>query len=130
MQLPQYKKKKRIKLKVCQFPGCGIEFWGHPISKYCPEHHDIKLRLKKKKEEEAKREAEALDYDENNLILDYEPQEIEEREFKCALEGCKNSFRVKIYPKQRIYPKYCEEHRNPYKREIFLKLIKELKKKK
>ena len=36
MQLPKYKKKKRIKLKVCQEPGCGREFWGHPIAK---EHH-------------------------------------------------------------------------------------------
>ena len=35
MQLPKYKKKKRIKLKVCQEPGCGREFWGHPIAKYC-----------------------------------------------------------------------------------------------
>ncbi len=26
MQLPKYKKKKRIKLKVCQEPGCGREF--------------------------------------------------------------------------------------------------------
>ena len=42
MQLPKYKKKKRIKLKVCQEPGCGREFWGHPIAKYCELHRDIK----------------------------------------------------------------------------------------
>ena len=44
MQLPKYKKKKRIKLKVCQEPGCGREFWGHPIAKYCELHRDIKQR--------------------------------------------------------------------------------------
>ena len=44
MQLPKYKKKKRIKLKICQGPGCGREFWGHPIAKYCELHRDIKQR--------------------------------------------------------------------------------------
>ena len=50
MQLPKYKKKKRIKLKVCQEPGCGKEFWGHPIAKYCDDHRDIKQRQKQKKD--------------------------------------------------------------------------------
>ena len=50
MQLPKYKKKKRIKLKVCQEPGCGREFWGHPIAKYCELHRDIKQRQKQKKD--------------------------------------------------------------------------------
>ena len=49
MQLPKYKKKKRIKLKICQEPGCGREFWGHPIAKYCELHRDIKQRQKQKK---------------------------------------------------------------------------------
>ena len=52
MQLPKYKKKKRIKLKVCQEPGCGREFWGHPIAKYCELHRDIKQRQKQKKDVE------------------------------------------------------------------------------
>ena len=50
MQLPRYKRKKRIKLKICQEPGCGKQFWGHPIAKYCPEHRDIKNRQKPKKD--------------------------------------------------------------------------------
>ena len=55
MQLPKYKKKKRIKLKVCQEPGCGGEFWGHPIAKYCDDHRDIKQRQKQKKDCKNKR---------------------------------------------------------------------------
>lgn len=34
----------------------------------------------------------------------------------CALEGCNSQFEVKIYPRQYVYPKYCPEHRNEYKR--------------
>jgi hypothetical protein len=41
----------------------------------------------------------------------------------CALEGCQNQFEVKIYPRQYIYPKYCPEHRNEYKRIRHLQLI-------
>jgi hypothetical protein len=41
----------------------------------------------------------------------------------CALDGCENQFEVKIYPRQYIYPKYCPEHRNEYKRIRHLQLI-------
>jgi hypothetical protein len=41
----------------------------------------------------------------------------------CALEGCEHQFEVKIYPRQYIYPKYCPEHRNEYKRIRHLQLI-------
>jgi hypothetical protein len=41
----------------------------------------------------------------------------------CALEGCDHQFEVKIYPRQYIYPKYCPEHRNEYKRVRHLQLI-------
>ncbi len=34
----------------------------------------------------------------------------------CALEGCDHQFEVKIYPRQYVYPKYCPEHRNEYRR--------------
>ena len=88
MQLPKYKKKKRIKLKVCQEPGCGREFWGHPIAKYCELHRDIK---------------------------------------KCCLEGCNELFTIRVFPKQYIYPRFCEEHRNDFKRANYLRIISKLK---
>ena len=47
--ITKVQEKKRIKLKVCQEPGCGKEFWGHPIAKYCDDHRDIKQRQKQKK---------------------------------------------------------------------------------
>ena len=41
----------------------------------------------------------------------------------CELEGCDHQFEVKIYPRQYIYPKYCPEHRNEYKRIRHLRQI-------
>ena len=103
MQLPKYKKKKRIKLKICQEPGCGREFWGHPIAKYCELHRDIKVRQKQKKNVES---IESMD-----LM------------FKCCLEGCNELFSIKIYPKQTVYPRFCKEHTNDFKRENFIRIM-------
>ncbi len=111
MQLPKYKKKKRIKLKVCQEPGCGREFWGHPIAKYCELHRDIKNRQKKKKV------AEAVDV--KNMIFKHNYSEVLDLEFTCMLPGCNKKYTVRVFPKQYIYPKFCFEHRNAYKREAF-----------
>jgi hypothetical protein len=41
----------------------------------------------------------------------------------CALEGCEHQFEVKVYPRQYVYPKYCPEHRNEYRRVRHLELI-------
>jgi len=126
MILPQYKKKKRIKLKVCHFVGCGREFWGHPIAKYCPNHSNIKERLKAKKNhklEHPEEYKEKKPIDINNLEYKHENKEVVEMEFPCHLEGCNKSYHIKIFPKQFIYPKYCEDHRNPFKREMFLKIF-------
>lgn len=111
MQLPKYKKKKRIKLKVCQEPGCGREFLGHPIAKYCELHRDIKHRQKRKKVIEA--------VDVKNMVFKHSYSEVMDVEFSCQLPGCANLYMVRVYPKQYVYPKYCLEHRNEYRRKAF-----------
>ncbi len=111
MQLPKYKKKKRIKLKVCQYPGCGKEFWGHPIAKYCELHRDIKQRQIKKKDQEP--------LEARNMVFRHNYTEVVEIPFLCCLEGCQEQFHLKIFPKQYVYPRFCMEHRNDYKRKHF-----------
>jgi hypothetical protein len=108
MQLPKYQKKKRIKLKVCHEPGCGKEFLGHPIAKYCPLHKDIKNRARKIKE------VEPVDF--RNIIFKHTFSEVTEVQFSCQVPDCTELYSVKIYPKQYIYPKFCEKHRNEFKR--------------
>jgi len=114
MQLPKYKKKKRIKLKVCQEPGCGREFWGHPIAKYCELHRDIKQRQKQKKDIDS--------IESKNMIFRHNYAEVIEVNFKCCLDGCDAMFPIKIFPKQFVYPRFCMEHRNDFKRNNFLRL--------
>ena len=43
--------------------------------------------------------------------------------FKCCLEGCDEKFTIKVFPKQTVYPRFCMEHRNDFKRENFLRIM-------
>ena len=117
MQLPRYKKKKRLKHKVCQEPGCGKEFIGHPIAKYCDFHRNIANRTRKTKEYEA--------VDVKNFVFKHGFTEVTELELNCQLPGCTAKYLVKIFPKQYIYPKFCIDHRNEYKREAFQRACEE-----
>ncbi len=115
MQLPKYKKKKRIKLKVCQYPQCGREFWGHPIAKYCELHRDIKNRAKYQK-----KEFERVDV--KNMVFKHNYMEVLELEFLCSLDGCDKNYRIRVFPKQYVYPRFCDEHRNDFRRNNFVRL--------
>lgn len=120
MQLPKYKKKKRIKLKICQY--CGKEFWGHPIAKYCELHRDVKQREKTKKSPEPG--------DSNNRTYMHDCIEVSEETWTCELEGCGKTYVVKIFPKQFVYPRFCDEHRNEFKRRNYVraKIVEDLRK--
>ena len=120
VQLPKYKKKKRIKLKICQY--CGKEFWGHPIAKYCELHRDVKQREKTKKSPEPG--------DSNNKTHLHDFIEVVEEKWICELEGCGKTYVVKIFPKQFVYPRFCEMHRNEFRRRNWArqKIIDDLRK--
>jgi hypothetical protein len=98
---------------VCLEPGCGKEFIGHPIAKYCEFHRDISKRTRKVKEYEA--------VDVKNFIFKHGFTEVTNLELICQLNGCPNKYHVRIFPKQIVYPKFCEKHRTDYQRETFLK---------
>ena len=116
MQLPKYKRGmgSKPKLKICREPGCGKEYIGHSISKYCEFHRILKNR---------KRKRYVREYDGIKKIhhkFNYVTKVV----MKCELEGCNNEYLVDLYPKQQSYPKYCEEHRNEFKRFQFLRHMK------
>jgi len=113
MQLPKYTIRKRIKRKTCQEPGCGQEFFGHPIAKYCDLHRDIKARQKPKKVVES--------VEMRNMFFKHGYNEPIDVKFKCCLDGCSRTFFVKMFPKQFIYPRFCLEHRNDFKRNNYLR---------
>jgi hypothetical protein len=115
MQLPKSRRRQKLREKKCQYPGCGKIFFGIHISKYCPEHRQDRYRIRKRTKPE--------DVNIKNQTFKHNYSEVIVMVLNCALEGCDNQFEVKIYPRQYIYPKFCPEHRNEYKRIRHLRQI-------
>jgi len=115
MQIPKKAPKQKLVDKACEVPGCGKVFRGVHSAKYCEQHRDPQCREKKKKPVE--------DVTIHNQIIAPDETGVKTVMLTCALEGCGESFEVKLYPKQFVYPKYCLEHRNEHKRAKHLEKI-------
>lgn len=110
---------EKLRPKKCGFPGCKVVFMGTGKSRYCIEHRHRKYRkiidadkiFAKKAEEEARNPNQTIKHTYTNptMLL-----------MKCKLEGCNKEFEVKIFPSVYVYPKFCKEHRNEYKRNLFV----------
>lgn len=103
--------KNREVEKCCK--ECGKKYTGHSITKYCEYHRNPKNRKKNiipKK-----------DVKDDNQIINHKFKESVQTEFTCKFEGCEEKIQIKLIPKIFIYPKYCEKHRTPYKRELYKK---------
>lgn len=107
--LSKARNKRAYVLKICQEEGCGKEYVGHPISKYCEIHKDPSNRKRKRHIK--------TDVTKDNQIFKHDFRNSTTVIFSCALEKCSKQFEVTIMPKLKIYPKYCEKHRSQYQRE-------------
>ncbi len=104
---------QQLKKKKCQFPGCTTSFMGRGKTKYCDEHR--KQEYKKILYQPKKRKS----LGDANQKIKHKFLESQDVIKECSLEGCNNSYKIRIIPNQYIYPKYCEDHRNEWKREFF-----------
>jgi len=104
--VPKYDKNraKRVVLN-CREPGCGKEFWGRPIAKYC-DHRDIRFRKRRKR---------VYDTELNNRYKHRYGTTVRVI-FNCR--ACGADYPLTIYPKQQVYPAYCP-HVNPFRRKRF-----------
>jgi len=115
MQLPKTPRGQKFKEKICLYPGCGKVFHGIHISKYCVEHRKDRYRIRKRTKPE--------DVNLKNQTIQHKYTTVVEQTMNCALEQCENQFTIKIFPRLYVYPKFCVEHRNEYKRERYLRQI-------
>lgn len=111
---------KTQKETQCAFIGCTNTFIGPPQQKYCLNQQCIVARklaasqVKKTKPEP----------DTDNIIISngkFKAGTI--LKIQCSATGpagrCSHDF-VVVYDTQRtVYPKYCEDHRNKYRRDLF-----------
>lgn len=115
---------EHLKEKTCAFPDCTETFFSTACSRYCPEH--------RKKEYRKQIEASGCTRKSKNTMLrktiENSNQTITHTFFenhtisvKCGLDGCSNQFNIELIAGNNVYPKYCSEHTNQYKRELFIK---------
>jgi len=115
MLLPKTPRGQKFKEKRCMYPGCDKIFHGIHISKYCVEHRKDMYRIRKRTKPE--------DVNLKNQTIQHRYTTVVEQTMTCALEQCENQFTIKIFPRQYIYPKFCPDHRNEYRRERHLRQI-------
>ena len=59
----------------------------------------------------------------NNQILLHNFQAEVAKKCRCALQGCERAFGITLIPNQVLYPKFCVEHRNEFRREFHLQQL-------
>lgn len=100
---------KKVREKTCVYKDCGKKFIGYANAKYCPFHKDPKNREVVKKVEEVK-ESEIF-----RFPYDVDKKTIIERQCDC----CGVSYKLPIFPLMRDYPRFCDNHRNVYRRKFY-----------
>jgi len=124
MKVPKIRRTKKLVEKQCSFidldkKRCSKIFHGTGKSLYCLEHRKPKYRkIIDKDKIEAK--IKYIKKNTPNQTINHKYAETQTIIMKCTLEGCNEEYEVKIFPNVYIYPKYCPEHRNEYRRKRFL----------
>ena len=111
--------KEVLKKKLCAFPGCKVEEKMTGRGKFCKEHRKKKYRKIIDADVIVSRKAEEDALNPNQTIVHKFTDPVK-MVLTCDLGGCNEEFTITIQPKTSVYPKYCKEHRNPFKREMFL----------
>lgn len=123
MQCPKSRRPKKLVEKSCAFVDldgvkCEEVFFGTGKSMYCSEHRKAMYR-KIIDKEKIDNKNQYIKENTANLTFQHTYNKPETIIFACSLEGCCETFEIKINPNIYIYPKYCQEHRNEYRRQRF-----------
>lgn len=101
--------------KTCAYHNCNETIVGMGKKKYCEEHQKKKYYGELYHKKYLKQEQ---DNDTNQIInhdFVYAVEEI------CHCACCGVDFVIKLLPRVYKYPKYCNEHVNEHKRNMYLK---------
>lgn len=99
--------------KICK--NCQKTFLGIYNRKYCNDCQTSSIYVKQHKK--AKKLEKTVDV--NNRVIHHVSCECKNVEFNCGC--CGEPFTVRMLPRVYTYPKFCNKHRNPWKREIYLR---------
>jgi len=126
-QISKKKKKERLIEKHCAFVNeegirCKTIFFGTGKSKFCKLHRQPKFRKIIDRDKIIAKKQAMID-NSANFTLHHKYAEPMEITRNCDL--CRDEYDFILYPSTYIYPKYCPDHRNQFKRELYIKLNKQ-----
>jgi hypothetical protein len=107
------------KNKLCVI--CGKEFFGHAVRKYCDIHLDQKNGDRVKLRTEYRKKLLSI-HENSNQVNNFKNKDVLKIKASCKLNGCGNIFELLVFPRQEVFPKYCEDHRSEYRRRNFLRM--------
>lgn len=105
-------KPQKLKEKTCNFPGCDVIFIGRGKAKYCEEHRKAKYRKELYKKND--NTGGGIAHIDHNEVCAKPVMRT------CGLEGCENQYEIILIPRLFEYTNFCEDHRNEFKRTMFL----------
>lgn len=123
--IPTPKIVKRMTTKHCAWLGCENSFEGSQFEKYCHDPRCVELRTKSYKRTRVTKDPSV----ENRILNKSFKRKLKTGRVLLARCGAKNSkgikcpktFKIIFDSRREVYPKFCEEHRNAYRRTIFMK---------
>lgn len=96
--------------KICK--ECGDSFLGIYNRKYCDKCQSGSVYVKNHKKAKSQQ---TKDY--NNRVIQHISYECRDAEVRC--DCCGKPFMIRLLPRVYTYPRFCESHRNPWKREMY-----------
>jgi hypothetical protein len=119
------KSRKKMAWRECAYASCSNTFYGSQFQKYCNDSRCKEMR------EAAKPRVRKKDKDADNRVI---PKIVLFRAIsmkkgtlwlKCQARDasgkrCGKRFSVNLNARQSVYPKFCEDHRNAYKRKRYM----------
>lgn len=121
IEIPKLNKKMMRKMRshkrTCRHEGCNKVFIGRCNRQFCDEHGTQYWVNRRRKRKRRIKTDPSID----NLVIKEKVKIRYVSELKCHLKGCNKHYKITVIPNQKIYRKFCDEHINPYKRELYLR---------
>ena len=120
---PTKKRKEKLIEKQCLFVDesgnrCKTIFFSSSRAKFCKCHRASQFRKIIDKDKIAAKKKDMID-NTANVIINHKNEEAMDVSRNCDL--CGKEYFFTIYPGIIVYSKYCSDHRNQFKRELYSK---------
>jgi len=123
------KSRKKISAKTCAYSFCTNVFKGSQFQRYCNDPRCNKMRKtstprKKKQDNEVDNRIIPKIVISRAISMKKKTISLKCKAINAIGKKCGCIFNVSLEARQSVYPKFCEEHRNAYKRKRYM-LIRE-----